>query len=180
MRKITVPIIIIIAATLSGCGGYWDAQGDAARTSAQARLGQAEAARQSAQAAIIDAEARGALASSQAEALTTAMRANSDLAQTAISIADNSEYTWLVAGLLLLVIACMVIAVVALARRQPAVIIQPAAMIEPPRPRAIVIETPAGAVAVEPQPGETRAAYMQRVRQIADQLNSRMISAPRR
>lgn len=182
-------LVLLAAATIAiaaaGCGDYWRDQGSAARTAAQARMGQAEAARQNAQAAIIDAEARGALAESQARALTGAMDANTELARTAVSIADNSEYTYLIAVILISVIVALVVVLVALARRQQTVIIQPphATIINNAQrslPRAISVDTAAGSVVVEPLPGETRSEYTRRVSLIAAQLDSRLIEAPRR
>lgn len=176
-------LVLLAAATIAiaaaGCGDYWRDQGSAARTAAQARMGQAEAARQNAQAAIIDAEARGALAESQARALTGAMDANTELARTAVSIADNSEYTYLIAALLLLVIASLIIVLIALARRQPTVILQPAPTAPTAQQRVLYIETPSGTVCVEPLAGETRGAYTQRVAWIAAQLNAPQINPPR-
>lgn len=181
--KFFLIVMVWLAMAVSGCGDYWEDQGAAARAAAQAKIGQAEAARQNAQAAIIDAEARGALAESQSRALTSAMGTNSDLVREAVSLADTSEYTYLIAGLLLAVIVFLMTGMIILARRQPTIVIHPSeTVLDQARmlPRAIYIETPAGAVAVEQEDGETRSAYMERVRLIADQLNSRMISAPRR
>jgi len=103
MKRTLIAITILAAAVLlAGCGSFWEDQGAASRTSAEARLRQAEAERQNAQAAIIDAEARGALAQSQARALTTAMDANASLTRQAVALADRGEYVWLGAGLAVL------------------------------------------------------------------------------
>jgi len=172
MKRTLIAITILAAAVLlAGCGSFWEDQGAASRTSAEARLRQAEAERQNAQAAIIDAEARGALAQSQARALTTAMDANASLTRQAVALADRGEVLWLGAGLAVLGLVIGGLGLV-LAARRPVVIVpaqqaSPAQQLSRPQ-RGIIIESEAGGrVLVEPEPGETRYYYMQRVRQIA-------------
>ncbi len=155
MRAKTIIILAAAALLLAGCGDFWADQGRASRTSAEARLRQAEAARQNAQAAIIDAEARGALAKSQAEALTMAMRTNTDITRQAIDIADSSEYVWLFAGLAALALVLAVVAVVAIARRTER---QQA----PPRQIA-TIEAAAGVVRLVQEPDESHAEFLMRI-----------------
>ena len=170
-RTIVIIILAAVVLLLAGCGSFWEDQGAASRTAAEARLRQAEAQRQNAQAAIIDAEARGALANSQARALTTAMDANASLTRQAVALADRGEYVWLGAGLAVLGLAIGGLGLV-LAARRPVVIVpaqqaSPAQQLSRPQ-RGIIIESEVGGrVLVEPEPGETRYYYMQRVRQIA-------------
>jgi hypothetical protein len=90
-------VFMLAALLLGGCGSFWEDQGTASRTLAEARLRSAEAARQNAQAAIIDAEARGAMAESQARALEQSVDAVVDLS-------DDGEYIALFAGLALAVL----------------------------------------------------------------------------
>ena len=172
MKRTLIAITILAAAVLlAGCGGYWADPGKASKVSAEARLRQAEAERQNAQAAIIDAEARGALAQSQARALTTAMDANADLTRQAVALADRSEILWLGAGLAVLGLVTGGLGLL-LAARRPVVVV-PAQQASPAQQlsrtqRGIIIESEVGGrVLVEPEPGETRYYYMQRVRQIA-------------
>lgn len=158
MRARTFIILALAGLLLAGCGDYWTSQGAASRTSAEARLRQAEAARQSAQAAIIDAEARGALAESQAQALTMAMQTNTDITRQAIRIADNSEYVWLFAGLAALALLLAVVAVVSMARRTERQQ-QPQA-----QPRQIAtIEAGGGAVRLVQEPGESHGEFLLRI-----------------
>lgn len=162
MRRSTVILVILAGLVLAGCGSFWEAQGDASRTSAEARLRQAEAERQNAQAAIIDAEARGAMAESQAQALTTAMDANVDITRQAISLADNGEYVWLFAALAFGVLAFAGWTIWAMARRP---VSQAAA---PALPRQIAIIEAAGErLRLEQGEQETPAAFVFRVEQIA-------------
>lgn len=161
MRRLTVIAVILAGLVLAGCGSFWEAQGDASRTSAEARLRQAEAERQNAQAAIIDAEARGAMAESQAQALTTAMDANVDITRQAISLADNGEYVWLFAALAFGVLAFAGWTIWAMARR-------PASQAAPPAPRQVAIIEAAGErLRLEQGEQETPAAFVFRVEQIA-------------
>ena len=169
MRRLTIILLALAALLLAGCGDYWQDQGQASRTAAEARRIQAEAERQSAQAQIIDAEARGALAESQAHALTTTINANADLTRQAISLADQGEYVWLFAGIAALGLAIGALGVY-LAGRRPVVMLPstPPAPAPPPALKpGIVIESIAGPVRVEQQPGESRYHFMIRVRQVA-------------
>jgi len=172
MKRTLIAITILAAAVLlAGCGSFWEDQGAASRTSAEARLRQAEAERQNAQAAIIDAEARGALAQSQARALTTAMDANADLTRQAVALADRGEVLWLGAGLAVLGLVIGGLGLV-LAARRPVVMVPTApesATRQLARPqRGIIIESEfGGRLLVEPAEGEPRSYYMQRVRQVA-------------
>jgi len=172
MKRTLIAITILAAAVLlAGCGSFWEDQGAASRTAAEARLRQAEAQRQNAQAAIIDAEARGALADSQARALTTAMDANADLTRQAVALADRSEILWLGAGLAVLGLVIGGLGLL-LAARRPVVVVPtapapPARQLSQPRPGIIIESDVGGRLLVEPEEGETRYYYMQRVRQIA-------------
>ena len=87
MGKFTGFVMIAAVLLLAGCGSFWEAQGDASRANAQAALRRADAERQNAEAAIIDAQARGSLAESQAQALTTTIDANADLTRQAVALA---------------------------------------------------------------------------------------------
>lgn len=170
-RTIVIIILAAVVLLLAGCGSFWEDQGAASRTAAEARLRQAEAQRQNAQAAIIDAEARGALADSQARALTTAMDANADLTRQAVALADRSEILWLGAGLAVLGLVIGGLGLL-LAARRPVVVVPtapapPARQLSQPRPGIIIESDVGGRLLVEPEEGETRYYYMQRVRQIA-------------
>lgn len=157
VRAKTIIFLTVALLLLAGCGDYWTSQGAASRTSAEARLRQAEAARQNAQAAIIDAEARGAMAESQARALTMAMQTNTDITRQAIRIADNSEYVWLFAGLAALALVLAVVAVVGMARRTGSAQAQP-------QPRQIAtIEAIDGQVRLVQEPGESHGAFLMRI-----------------
>ena len=170
-------LIVVLLATLllSGCGSFWQAEGEANRTRAQAALRSAEAERQNAQAAIIDAEARGALAESQAEALTTAMDANVDLTRQAISLADNGEYL-LVLALVALAALALALVVVILHARRPAAVQQDSPVTAE---RGLVIETPYGPVQMLQAPGESRREFVARVQMLAAVSAAQMIEAPK-
>lgn len=172
---IAITITLAAAVLLAGCGSFWEDQGAASRTSAEARLRQAEAQRQNAQAAIIDAEARGALAESQAGALTTAMDANADLTRQTVALADRGEYIWLGAGLAVLGLVIGGFGML-LAARRPVVIMptapEPPRQLARPRPGIIIESEVGGRLLVEPEEGETRYYYMQRVRQIASAIKA--------
>lgn len=160
----TTPIILLISLlallAMAGCGSYWADQGAASRTSAEARLRQADAARQSAQAAIIDAEARGALAQSQAQALTAAMNQNSRLTRDIVDLVDNSEFVWLLGG-----VAVLALLVAAAAWRRPL-----APPITPPRLVQVAqIETVAGRIELIQQPDESPAQFVSRLQAVAIQ-----------
>ena len=168
-------VLALLALVLSGCGSFWESQGEANRTRAQAALRSAEAERQNAQAAIIDAEARGALAESQAEALTTAMDANVDLTRQAISLADNGEYL-LVLALVALAALALALVVVILHARRPAAVQQDSPVTAE---RGLVIETPYGPVQMLQAPGESRREFVARVQLLAAVSAGQMIEAPK-
>lgn len=159
----------------AGCGSFWQAQGEASQTQAEAALRRAEAARQSAQAQIIDAESRGALAESQARALTTAMDANSDLTRQAVSLADNGEYV-VVLGAVALAALALALVVVMTHSRRPAAAQQDAPMVVE---RGLVIETPYGPVQMLQAPGESRREFVARVQILAAVSAAQMIEAPK-
>lgn len=168
-------LVLLAGLLLSGCGSFWESQGEASRTSAEAQLRRAEAARQSAQAQIIDAEARGALAESQAAALTTTIRANVDLTERAISLADNGEYV-VVLGAVALAALALALVVVMTHSRRPAAAQQDAPMVVE---RGLVIETPFGPVQMLQAPGETRREFVARVQMLAAVSAAQMIEAPK-
>lgn len=170
----TLSVLVLTALLLSGCGSFWQAQGEASRTSAQAALRRAEAERQSAQAQIIDAEARGSLAESQARALTTAMDANSDLTRQAVSLADNGEYV-VVLGAVALAALVLALAVVITQNRRPAAAPDAPVRVE----RGLVIETPLGPVQMVQAPGESRRDFVARVQLLAALSTAQMIEAPK-
>jgi hypothetical protein len=165
---------MIAAIVLAGCGSFWEDQGTASRTSAEARLRSAEAARQNAQAAIIDAESRGAMAESQARALEQSVDAVVDLA-------DDGDTVMVLAAISLGVLAFAGWAVWQMARRPVAV-----PRYEPaPQPRQIAtIQTDAGQVfQIEQQPQESTAAFLLRLQLVAAQAAQReqaLLEAPRR
>lgn len=164
-------LVVVVCGMLvmAGCGSFWEDQGTASRTSAEARLRQAEAARQNAQAAIIDAQARGALADSQADALRSSI-------DSLVDLADDGEYVWLFAGLAFAILAFAGWAIWATHRR-------PAAP-PPEAPRQIVmLETPAGPVRMIREARETPEQFALRVALLAAQLSTQertLIEAPRR
>lgn len=163
-------LVVFMVATivLAGCGSFWEDQGTASRTSADARLGQAEAARQNAQAAIIDAQGRGALAESQAHALRTTIDANADLTRQAVSLADNGEYVWLFAGLAFGVLGFAGWTIWMMARRPASA---PAAA---PAPRQIaVIEAAGERFQLEQGEQESHAAFLFRVQVLAERAAER-------
>lgn len=164
MRKATVIAVILAGLVLAGCGSFWEAQGEASRTSAQARLRQAEAERQNAQAAIIDAEAHGALAQSQADALRTTINANASLTRQAVALADRSEYVWIFVGLAFAVLAFAGWTIWMMARRPAA---EPPARRSMLLERGITIETAAGPVRLVQEPGESHEMYVLRVATLA-------------
>ena len=168
-----VKILIVIMAglvLLSGCGSFWEDQGTASRTSAEARLRQAEAERQNAEAAIIDAQGRGALAESQAHALRTTIDANADLTRQAVSMADNSKYVWVFAGLAFAVLAFAGWTIWTMARR-PAAPASPARIDVPQIERGVTIETVAGTIRLVQEPEVTRYHFMVRVRTLAEAMS---------
>jgi hypothetical protein len=158
---------------LSGCGSFWEDQGTASRTSAEARLRSAEAARQNAQAAIIDAESRGAMAESQAAALRQSVDAVVDLA-------DDGDTVLVLAIVMLAVLAFAGWAVWHVARRPVAAPQYQA----PPQPRQIAtVETVEGRFQIEQAPQETHAAFLLRVQLLAAQAAQReqaLLEAPKR
>jgi len=161
-------VIMVGLVLLSGCGSFWEDQGTASRTSAEARLRQAEAERQNAQAAIIDAEARGALAESQAAALSTTIDANADLMRHAVALADSGEYVWLFAGLAFGVLGFAGWTIWMMARRPAAA---PAAT---PAPRQIaVIEAAGERFQLEQGEQESHAAFLFRVQVLAERAAER-------
>ena len=178
MKTLLCVVLAIAVLLLTGCGSFWESQGEASRTQAQAALRRAEAERQSAQAQIIDAEARGALAQSQARALMTAMDANSDLTRQAVALADNGEYVVVLGAVALaaLGLALAVVVTVMQGQRWPAAA-QPDApvMVE----RWLVIETPLGPVQAIQAPGETRREFVERVQLLAAMSAAQMIEAPK-
>lgn len=173
--KIRLLVVAVAALLLTGCGSFWQAQGEASRTQAQAALRRAEAERQSAQAQIIDAEARGALAESQARALTTTINANADLTRQAISLADNGEYVVVLAVVALAAVG-LALVVVLMHGRRPA----PAAPATPEIvQRGLVIETPFGPVQAIQAPGESRREFVARVQMLAAVSAAQMLAAPK-
>lgn len=171
MKSVTIALLLAVV-VLSGCTSFWQDQGEAARTRSEASRLSAVAKQQNAQAAIIDAQARGALADSQAKALDTTVRANVDLANRAISLADRGEYVWLMAIVLLAVLAAVVFVVYAFTQRPVVIDNRPIEWPAIAAQRGIWIETPYGRVLVEPQPGETRYHYVVRVREMRDMVNA--------
>ena len=168
-------VLALLALVLSGCGSFWESQGEASKANAQAALRRAEAERQNAQAAIIDAEARGSLAESQAKALTTAMDANSDLTRQAVALADNGEYV-VVLGAVALAALALALVVVMTHSRRPAAAQQDAPMVVE---RGLVIETPSGPVQMLQAPGESRRELVARVQMLAAVSAAQMLPAPK-
>ena len=173
MKKLLV--VVLAGLLLSGCGSFWESQGEASRTQAQAALRRAEAERQSAQAQIIDAEARGALAQSQAKALTTAMDANVDITRQAISLADNGEYVVVLGAVSLAALALALVVVVTHGRRPTAAQADAPMVVE----RGLVIETPFGPVQMLQAPGESWREFVARVQMLAAVSAAQMLAAPK-
>lgn len=171
-----IALIMVLAATLlatAGCAGFWEAQGDASRASAEARLRQAEAARENARAAIIDAEARGTMAESQADALRSSIDAVVDLA-------DDGEYVAVFAGLAFGVLAFAGWAIWATHRRSAAAAVPPPAVVEAPR-QWVTLETDMGPVRMIREPMESPEQFTVRVALMAAQLGeqqARLVAAP--
>lgn len=170
-----VLIVLALALLLSGCGSFWESQGEASEANAQAALRRADAERQNAEAAIIDAEARGSLAESQAKALTTTINANADLTKQAISLADNGEYV-VVLGAVALAALALALVVVMTHSRRPAAVQQDAPMVVE---RGLVIDTPYGPVQMLQAPGESRREFVARVQLLAAVSAAQMLPAPK-
>ncbi|HSN77866.1 MAG TPA: hypothetical protein VL334_22550 [Anaerolineae bacterium] len=182
MRKSVLIVAMVAGLLLAGCGSFWEDQGAASRTSAEARLRQAEAARQEAAAAVIDAEGRGALAESQAHALRTTIDANADLTRQAVAMADSSEYVWLFAGLAFAVLGFAGWTIWTMARRPAAAPALPPDV--PQIGRGVTIETTAGQLRLVQKPEETRYHFMVRVRSLAEAISEaeregRLLGPPR-
>ena len=142
---------------MTGCSGFWTAQGDASRSNAEARRIAAQAQRDNAQAAIIDAQARGTLAESQAQALTTSVDAVVQLATV------DDKYATVFAVLLFLVLGAVAAVVVILVYRG----FRPHAPVEDrPKPKGVLIETPHGPIAMIQEPNESQADFFMRVRDV--------------
>jgi hypothetical protein len=171
----TLIVLALATLLLTGCGSFWQAQGEASQTQAEAALRRAEAARQSAQAQIIDAEARGSLAESQAKALTTAMDANADLTRQAVALADNGEYVAVLGAVALAALALALVVVMTHSRR-PAAAQQDAPLVVE---RGLVIETPYGPVQMLQAPGESRREFVARVQLLAAMSAAQMLPAPK-
>ena len=152
VRKATILALAVLM--LSGCGSFWEDQGTAAVSNADARRAQAEAARQNAEAAIIDAQARGALAESQARALTQSVNAVVDLA-------DDGEYVGAFAAIAFAVLGFAGWAIWA-THRHPA----------PPARKKAVIEAGGRLLQLEQGADETPAAFVWRVEQIAARMEA--------
>ena len=157
MIRITT-ILLLAVLMLSGCGSFWEDQGTAAVSNADARRAQAEAARQNAQAAIIDAEARGAMAESQADALRQSVDA-------VVNLADDGEYVWAFAAITFAVLAFAGLTIWA-THRQPAI---PA---PPPARKMARIEAGGRLLQLEQGADETPAAFVWRVEQIAARMEA--------
>lgn len=168
-------VLALMALLLSGCGSFWESQGEASRTQAQAALRRAEAERQNAEAAIIDAQGRAGLAESQAKALTTTIRANVDLTERAISLADNGEYV-VVLGAVAVAALALALVVVVMQGRRPAA---PAPAAPEIVQRGLVIETPFGPVQAIQAPGESRREFVARVQMLAAVSAAQMLAAPK-
>lgn len=155
-----VKILIVIMAglvLLSGCASFWEDQGTAAVTGAEARRAQAEAAQENARAAIIDAEARGTMAESQAQALTQSVDAVVDLA-------DDGEYVGAFAAIAFAVLGFASL-VIWVTHRRPA-------MPAPPPRKMAVIEAGGQRLQLEQGADETPAAFVWRVQQIAAHMET--------
>lgn len=181
-RLFRLVVVMVVALLVSGCGSFWEDQGAASRTAAEARLRQAEAERGNARAAIIDAEARGALAQSQARALNRAMDANVDLTRQAVAMADDGEYV-MVLALVALGALGLAAAVVMVQLRRPVVerVVEPMGVsVLPARERGLTIETRTGRVRLVQEPDETRYHFMLRVREVAGALEAQaLLDAPK-
>jgi hypothetical protein len=183
MTRLFRLVVVVMVVLLAGCGSYWEDQGAASRTAAEARLRQAEAERGNARAAIIDAEARGALAQSQARALNRAMDANVDLTRQAVAMADDGEYV-MVLALVALGALGLAATVVMMQLRRPVVERGAEPMVVSALPalpaRGLTIETRAGRVRLVQEPEETRYHFMLRVREVAGALEAQaLLDAPK-
>ena len=152
VRRMT--ILALAGLLLTGCGGFWEDQGTAAVTGAEARRAQAEAARQNAQAAIIDAEARGAMADATGRALEKSVDAVVDLA-------DDGEYVAAFAAISFAVLA-FAGAVIWVTHRQPAI----------PARKTARIEAGGRLLQLEQGTDETPAAFVFRVQEIAARMEA--------
>jgi len=114
--------------------------------------------------------------------------ANADLMRQAVSLADNGEYVWIIAGLSLGMLVFAGWVIWTMARR-------PAAAPAPPPPqivpqivpqigRGVTIETVAGTIRLVQEPEETRYHFMLRVRSLAEAMSEaeregRLLGPPR-
>jgi hypothetical protein len=172
MVKRRIFFLVLVMLLTAGCGDYWASEGVASRTQAEARLRQADAANANARAAIIDAEARGALAQSQAGALTQAMTINSDLTRQAVLLADKSEY---VLALGAMALGAMLLALVVVVRHGGP---SPATTREQPR-AVILLETADGRVLrLVQEPGESLAAFEAQAEALTAPDAMRLLAAP--
>lgn len=177
--KMVLLIVVLAALVLSGCASFWQAQGEASRTQAQAALRRAEAERQSAQAQIIDAEARGALAESQARALTTTINANADLTRQAISLADNGEYV-VVFGAVAVAALVLALVVVAMHGRRPGTSAPMRVLPAGQADRVVSISAPDGRIlTLVQEAGESWDDFMVQVQALSAVSAAQMLAAPK-
>lgn len=158
-------LLLILALALAGCGDYLSARADYLRNVGAARRDLAAAQRLEAQQELEQAEAQRAIAEAQADAL----KANATLPTLAVALA------------LVAILAVASVASVAIWLRTPATEARPptVVVVQPPQ-RTWRIETPEGAIEVLPEPGETRAAYLARLRGVAELLGGGRLLPPGR
>lgn len=162
--------IVTLAMLSAGCADYWSDQGQAAKTSAQARLASSEAS-------VTAAEGQAALDQAQAAALGDLAEKNTEIAQQALdaALADDSTGAWVAALAMAFVAlgAVTVIAVAALRNAGHNGQYGRGVVIDAPAMRGLTIETPAGKLLLPQEPGETRQAYLLRARNMAELLDAR-------
>ena len=176
----TLSVVALLAVLLlSGCGSFWESQGEASRTQAQAALRRAEAERQNAEAAIIDAAARGALAESQARALTTAMDANVYLTRQALRLADNGEYVVVLAVVALAALALAMVVVIRQHGGRPATPEMPA-LPAGQADRVVSISAPDGrTLRLVQEEGESWDDFVAQVQALSAVSAAQMLAAPK-
>ena len=172
MKKILfTALLALLVVILSSCGDYLTSRGQALNNVAIARRTAAEADRTLAEAERARAAGEADAQRKQAEALLSAAEANKEVSEASADVlranANMPVLVMIFAGLAVLTISGL--AMFAIWFRTPAP--QPAAPVinvtlppglVDPRRAGLRLETPTGIVMLEPQPGETRRAYLNR------------------
>jgi len=185
MKKIfSTALLALLVVILSGCGDYLVSRGQALNNVAQARRIQAEADRSLAQAEHARAAGEADAQRKQAEAQLETAQANKAVSEASADVLrTNANMPIIVigfAGLAILLISGLAAFVIwfrtpAAPAPQPIVAPPPPPtihIVQVPSKPGLRIETPAGVVLLEPEPGETRPAFLLRCRETAHLLGA--------